>query len=167
MIPDKSRDEVLVAETETMVFRNSCIHGTGGFASRDICKGARVIEYVGERISKKESLRRCEDNNEYIFTLNDDLDVDGNVEWNPARFINHSCAPNCDAEVEADHIWIVANRDIKAGEEITFNYAYDLEDYREYPCRCGASNCVGYIVAEEYFEYVRKNNEAQGTANDE
>ena len=57
-----------------------------------------VLEYVGEKISKSESLRRCEENNEYIFTLNEQEDLDGNVEWNPARFINHSCVPNCDAE---------------------------------------------------------------------
>src|SRR5438270_11007606 len=127
---------VLVAETESMVFRNSRIHGTGGFARRDICKGEQVIEYVGEPISKQESLRRCEANNEYIFTLSDELDVDGNVVWNPARFINHSCAPNCDAEVEADQIWIIANRDIKAVEEITFYYACEQAYYRVDPSRC-------------------------------
>ena len=112
------------------------------------------MEYVGERISKTESLRRCEQNNEYIFALNEEQDLDGNVAWNPARFLNHSCAPNCEAELEDGRIWIVATRDLRAGEEITFNYGYDLVDYREYPCRCGSPHCVGYIVAEEFFEHV-------------
>ena len=79
--------------------------------------------------------------------------------WNPARFINHSCAPNCEAEVKDGQIWIVAGRDLKVGEEITFNYGFDLEDYRLYPCRCGAPACVGYIVAEEFFPHVRRQQE--------
>ena len=145
----------MVAETDLVVFSRSPIHGIGGFARRDIPKDARVIQYVGEKIDRHESLRRCEADNEYIFRLNEELDVDGNVEWNPARFINHSCAPNCDAELNQGEIWIVANRDIRAGEELTFNYGFDLEDYRNYPCRCGASECVGYIVAEEFFDHVR------------
>jgi SET domain-containing protein len=145
-----------VIETEFMIFRPSPIHGTGGFARTAIPKGTRVIEYVGERIDKRESLRRCEANNEYIFTLNDEHDLDGSVEWNPARFINHSCTPNCDAEIDDDRIWVVANRDIQPGEEITFNYGFDLEDYRKYPCLCGSPDCVGYIVDAEFFEHVRK-----------
>src|ERR1019366_7845176 len=107
--------------TELVVFRGSAIHGTGGFAKTAIRKGAQIIEYVGERISKAESLRRCEQNNAYIFTLNDQQDLDGNVAWNPARYINHSCAPNCEAERYEARIWIIATRDIQAGEEITFN----------------------------------------------
>ncbi len=153
---DLSKQERPVIETEWLLFRRSTIHGLGGFAGKDIPKGTRVIEYVGERISKQESLRRCEANNEYIFTLTDDEDIDGNVEWNPARFINHCCTPNCDAENEGEHIWIVANRDIRAGEEVTFNYGFDLEDYKNYPCRCGSPQCVGYIVAEDFFDHVRR-----------
>jgi uncharacterized protein len=148
--------EIVVAETELVRFKTSPIHGTGGFARRDIPSGTSVIEYVGEKISKAESLLRCEANNEYIFALDDEHDLDGRVNWNPARFINHSCAPNGDAELDLGRIWIVARRDIAAGEEITFNYGYDLEDYREYPCRCGAAGCVGYIVAEEFIEQVRR-----------
>jgi SET domain-containing protein len=146
----------IVAETEQIVFRRSTIHGTGGFARVDIPCGAQLIEYVGEKITKAESLQRCEQNNEYIFELSDEWDLDGNVPWNPARFLNHSCAPNCEALLEDEHIWIFAVRDIRAGEEITFNYGYDLTDYREHPCRCGAPNCLGYIVAEAFFETLRK-----------
>ena len=143
-------DELLV------VLRPSLIHGVGAFANAAIPQGTHIMEYVGEPITKAESLRRCEESNEYIFTLNDKEDLDGNVAWNPARFFNHSCAPNCDAELENGHIWIISNRDILAREELTFNYGFDLEDYREYPCRCGAPTCVGFIVAEEFFEHVRQ-----------
>jgi uncharacterized protein len=152
---DRRVDLAPLAETECLRFGASPIHGFGAFARGDLPKGARLIEYVGQKIDKQESLRRCEENNEYLFTLNEREDLDGNVEWNPARFINHSCAPNCDAELEGVHIWIVARRNIHAGEEITFNYGFDLEDYRKYPCRCGAPGCVGFIVAEEFFDHVR------------
>src|SRR5882724_503536 len=141
-------------------FQPSPIHGLGGFAKCEISKGARVLEYVGEKITVQESLRRCEGKNEYIFALSEQIHLDGHVGWNPARLLNHSCAPNCDAELEAGRIWIVARRDIRAGEELTFNYGFDLVDYREHPCRCGAPNCAGYIVAEEFFEHVRRNQRA-------
>lgn len=144
-------------KTELVIYRNSPIHGTGGFARVDIPAGTTIVEYVGEKISKAESARRCEEDNHYIFDLDETTDLDGNVENNPARFINHSCSPNCEAQSEADRIWIVALRDIRAGEELGFNYGYDLDDYLEHPCRCGAENCVGYIVAEEFFSRFGKN----------
>lgn len=148
-------DKPLVAETALVCFHESAIHGTGGFANVDIVAGTRAIEYVGERITKAESLCRCESNNKYIFSLDETYNLDGNVPWNPARFLNHSCDPNCEAKPDGGCIWIVARRDIRAGEEITFNYGYDLEDYREHPCRCGVADCAGYIVAAEFFEHVR------------
>ena len=144
------------SDQEVIVFRRSPIHGLGGFASQRIEKGVRMIEYLGEKINKSESLRRCEANNEFIFRLNETEDLDGNVAWNPARWINHSCAPNCEAELDDDRIWIVALRNIEPNEEITFNYGYDLEDYQQYPCWCGSPQCVGFIVAEEFFEHLRQ-----------
>jgi SET domain-containing protein len=138
-----------------MESRASGIHGTGSFATRDLTAGTLIIEYVGERVTRAESLRRCELNNPYIFRLDEGHDLDGDVECNPARFINHSCDPNCDAELIDGRIWIIARRAITAGEELTFNYGYDLQDYQDYPCACGASQCVGFIVAEEFFEHVR------------
>jgi SET domain-containing protein len=146
-------------ETNWLVFKKSPIHGVGGFAKRNAPGGTRVIEYVGEKIDKKESLRRCEANNQYIFALNEREDLDGDVDWNPARFINHSCAPNCEIEWDGNHLWLVAMHNIKAGEEITFNYGYDLIDYKEYPCTCGAVECVGFIVAETFFETLRAKSE--------
>lgn len=137
---------------ELVEFRPSAIHGMGAFAAGSIPKGRPIIEYLGVRITKAESLRRCEADNQYIFSLSAEADLDGNVDWNPARFINHSCSPNCDAELDNERIWIVAQRDIAPGEEITFNYGFDLEDFRNYPCNCGSHNCAGYIVAEEFFQ---------------
>jgi SET domain-containing protein len=133
----------------------SPIHGHGGFATRFLPKGARIIEYAGERITKAESSRRCQEQNWFIFGLDEEYDLDGNVEWNPARFLNHSCAPNGEAVCEDGRVWIVALRDIPPGKEITFNYGYDLVDYQEHPCRCGAPECAGYIVAEDLFAQVR------------
>jgi SET domain-containing protein len=149
--------------TRWLVFKASPIHGLGGFAKADIPTATRVIEYVGERINKEESLRRCEASNHYIFALNDREDLDGNVDWNPARYINHSCAPNSEIEWDGSHLWLVARRDIKAGEEVTFNYGYDLVDYREYPCTCGSAECVGYILAEAFFEAVRTKSEIRNS----
>jgi uncharacterized protein len=137
-------------------FRTSTIHGTGGFAVQKIPAGTRIIEYIGELITKEESLRRVEADNEFIFELDGEHDLDGSVDWNPARLINHSCGPNCESEIDEDHVWIVAMRDIEPGEELTFNYCYDLEDYRQYPCRCGSPQCVGYMVAEDHFDHVRR-----------
>lgn len=144
-----------VTLTEWVVFKPSSIHGTGGFARKLIPKATRVLEYLGEKITKAESLRRCQRQNDYIFALNDQFDLDGNFPWNPARWLNHSCAPNCEAEHTGEQIWIVALRDIPPGEELTFNYGYDLTDYRDYPCHCGAPTCLGYMVAEEFFASLR------------
>jgi len=134
----------------------SKIHGTGVFARAQIAKGTKVLEYVGERLTKEESWRRRQEGNFFIFTVTDDFDIDGAMDWNPARFINHSCAPNCEAQEEDERIWIIALRDLTAGEELTFNYGYDLQDYEEHPCRCGAPQCVGFMVAEEHAMEVRR-----------
>lgn len=134
----------------------SAIHGTGVFARADIPAETRIIEYVGERVDKEESERRRKASNFFIFIVTDDFDIDGLVDWNPARFINHCCAPNCEAREEDEHIWVYALREIKAGEELSFNYGYDLQDYEDHPCRCGAPSCIGFMVAEEHFDDVRR-----------
>lgn len=149
-------------ENAWLEFRDSPIHGRGGFARRLIPEGTQIIEYVGRRISKDESARLCEEENHYIFNLGDDFDLDGDVEWNPARLINHSCDPNCHAEQDGDRIFIFAQRDIRPGEELSFNYGYELENYRDHPCRCSTARCVGYIVAEEYHDLVRQETPAPG-----
>ncbi|MBL9140065.1 MAG: SET domain-containing protein-lysine N-methyltransferase [Verrucomicrobiales bacterium] len=151
---------------EWMELGSSGIHGRGGFARCLIPAGTTIIEYVGERVGKEESSRRCEDGNPFIFTINEEWDIDGNVDQNPARFLNHSCAPNCEAQQEEDRIWIVAIRDIEAGEELTFNYGYDLSEWRDYPCDCGAASCLGYIVAAEHHSKVRQQLGVEAVRND-
>jgi hypothetical protein len=147
--------------------KNSKIHSNGVFTRIDIEKGTKIIEYIGEKITKEESEKRCDAMLEmsksnpqlgavYIFELDDEYDIDGNFDYNFARLINHSCSPNCEIDISDGHIWIVALRDIKAGEELTYNYEYDLEDYKDHPCKCGSKNCVGYILAEEHWPEMKK-----------
>jgi SET domain-containing protein len=136
--------------------RPSQIHGLGAFACKTVAPGERVVRYNGRRISKEESLESCKSGNPFIFYLNETEDLDGNSEDNPARHLNHSCAPNCEAILIDGEIWIVALRQIAQDEELTFNYGYDLTDWRSYPCRCGMSCCVGYMVAEDFFPQLRQ-----------
>jgi len=148
---------------ELVEFKPSPIHGTGGFARADLPAGTRAIEYVGERIDKRESLARCMRGEPFIFHLDEQWDLDGNVDWNPARLLNHSCAPNCEAELSDGRIWIATIRPVARDEELTFNYGYDLVDYRDHPCRCGAAGCVGYIVAGEFFDRMRSDFRSAGS----
>lgn len=147
---------------EMVYFKESVIHRLGGFAKKRIRAGTRIIEYVGEKIPKHVSAIRLEANNHYIFVLSDECDLDGDVDWNPAKYFNHSCAPNCDSDVEDGRVWIVANRLIQRDEELTYNYGFDLDEYSDYPCRCGSTDCVGYIVAAEFVDEVKKRGTAQG-----
>lgn len=146
-------DDVIVG---TVAFRKSPIHGMGGFARATIRKGARIIEYLGEKLDKAEAQRRCEAGNVYVFEVTEDFDIDGNVEWNPARWINHSCNPNAETEIIDGHVYVVATRTIRTGEEIVYNYNFDLSEYEDYPCNCGAEQCIGFMVAEEHWPEVRR-----------
>lgn len=163
-------------QSELCEVRGSVIHGQGVYATSGIAKGARIIEYVGEKIGKAESERRCNEQLEssaksggaavYVFTLDDRYDIDGNVPWNTARLINHSCEPNCEAWIEESRIFLYASRDIAAGEELTFDYGFDIECYLDHPCRCGSKGCMGYIVSRdqwpELLELLGKSNPDAG-----
>jgi len=153
---EKSRRMSEPVQSDLFEVKPSLIHGTGVFARTAIAEETRILEYVGERLDKVESLRRRKGGNFFIFTVTDDFDIDGAVDWNPARFINHSCGPNCEARMEDEHIWIYALRNIAPGEELSFNYGYDLDDYEEHPCACGSPRCIGFMVAEEYFEDIQR-----------
>lgn len=132
----------------------SRIVGQGLFAAQDIKQDTRIIPYIGEKISKDESTRRLVQGNVYIFTFNERFDIDGKTLKNTARYINHSCDPNCEVDVTSRTIWIVALRDITAGEELTYNYGYEVRDYMEHPCTCRAKNCCGYILDRQYWDLI-------------
>ncbi len=133
----------------------SSIDRQGIFAKRYIPTGTAIFPYRGEQISKQESTRRLEEGNAYLFILNDEFDLDGSVTENLARFVNHSCQPNCESYHEGDTIWISSVEDIQQGQELTMNYGYGLEDYPSNPCLCGQPDCIGYIVAEDHQDTVR------------
>ena len=127
-------------------------NGRGLYATKDIKEGTKIIDYVGKVITKKQTENSSKfDNNKpiYLFNLNERYDLDGDVSWNTARLINHSCSNNCDYIGKGLKLWVTAIKDIKKGEELTCDYgfAYD-SDYRQFPCNCGSINCVGYIVRE-------------------
>jgi uncharacterized protein len=137
--------------------RGSPIQGQGAFATRPIRKGTRIVEYTGERIDADEADRRYDDDtmeshHTFLFVLNDDEIVDAGVGGNEARFINHSCAPNCEAIIESGRIFIYALRGIAPGEELVYDYAYERAGPYEpawdtlYTCRCGAADCRGSIL---------------------
>ena len=134
----------------------SGIAGQGLFAAIDLKKGTRIIQYIGEKISKPESDRRLAADNVYIFELNERYAIDGKTLKNLARYINHSCAPNCEVENTGRAIWIVAGRDIQEGEELSYDYGYEAEGYEAHPCHCGATNCCGYMIARQYWGLIKR-----------
>jgi SET domain-containing protein len=137
---------------------DSPIQGKGGFATRRIARGTRLIEYAGERIDHAEADRRYDDaamrrHHTYLFTIDRHTVVDAAVGGNASRFINHSCEPNCDALIEGGRVFITAARDIRPGEELTYDYSVRREGGEEeepperYACRCGARRCRGTILS--------------------
>lgn len=144
-------------QSEFCEVRGSAIHGRGVYATTFIPQETKIIEYVGELVDKDESGKRgisqhaksleTGDAAVYIFTLSRKYDIDGNVPWNTARLINHSCKPNCEAWIEGRKIFIHSLTKIEAGEELTFDYGFDVDCYEDHPCRCGKEGCVGYIVS--------------------
>tara|TARA_B100001248_G_scaffold262737_1_gene262019 strand:- start:21171 stop:21755 length:585 start_codon:yes stop_codon:yes gene_type:complete len=146
--------------------QSSDIHKRGVFSTAFIPKGTKILEYVGEKITKAESDRRALEREEkgrkngsglvYIFELNQRYDIDGNVSYNHAKYINHSCEPNAEAECIRGHIWIIATRDIEPGEELSYDYGYDMDEFLDHPCLCGSDSCIGYIVRKDLRWRVKK-----------
>jgi hypothetical protein len=116
------------------------IDGLGLFAMEPIKKGTYVIEYVGEIITPAEGDKR---NSRYIFSVNERVDIDGTPRWNTARYINHSCRPNCDAEEISGRVFIQARRNIMLGEEITYDYGKEYFDEWIKPKGCRCQKCTG------------------------
>ena len=149
--------------------KKSKVHGSGIFATQDIKKATRIIEYVGEKILKSEGDKRSEDRikkylhkkNEgsvYIFELNKKYDIDGSPEYNKARYINHSCDPNCEVDIIKNKIWILSIKKIKKGEELNYDYGYpfDNDDYMDHVCKCGSKKCISYIISQDDWKKFKK-----------
>ncbi len=137
--------------------RDSAVSGRGAFAIRDIPKGERIVEYTGERITHAEADRRYDDDSmeehhTFLFTVSGRTVIDATHGGNEARFINHSCAPNCESEIVRGRVFIFALRDILAGEELAYDYAYERNgeeterEEEQYRCLCGTSECRGSIM---------------------
>ncbi len=140
--------------------RDSSIQGLGAFALSRIKAGTRLIEYRGERLTPAQADARYPDglderHHTYLFATDDDVVIDAAVDGNEARFINHSCDPNCDAVIDDGRIWIETIREVEPGEELAYDYAYILDERhtpsakRRYPCTCGSENCRGTILGRK------------------
>lgn len=140
------------------VVKNSKIHGRGVFAARKIPADTCIIEYTGERISAKKAAARgsSDPDNPYhtfFFSLENGRLIDGGVDGNDARWINHACEPNCEAREENGRVFIYALRDIKRGEELNYDYGLIIDGRhtpalkQAYGCKCGAASCRKTMLA--------------------
>ncbi len=146
--------------SSAVAVRNSPIHGRGVFAVLALARGARIIEYTGKRMSHAEADRLYSELHEnsahtMLFTVNDDVVIDATKRGGPARWINHSCVPNCESAEEDGRMFIDALRAIRAGEELSFDYNLLLEERhtpklkREHACYCGARKCRGTMLGKK------------------
>jgi len=160
------------AVSDLVEVRNSPIHGRGVYAAKSIKKGDRIIEYVGERISHAEADRRFwekgeDDGHTFLFVVNHRTVIDGTHGGNDARYINHRCEPNCETVTEGNRIFIDAVKDIKAGEELGYDYQLtwdsgdDPEELKLYDCRCGAKNCRGTMLDKLPLDEQRRRERAR------
>ena len=138
--------------------RDSRVHGRGVFALVDLKAGETLVEYVGEIIDWEEALNRHphdpeQPNHTFYFHIDETRVIDANVNGNRARWINHSCDPNCEASEEAGRVFIRSLREIKAGEEIFYDYGLVIDEplsdelKADYPCWCGAELCRGTLLS--------------------
>lgn len=138
--------------------RRSKVHGNGVFALQDIAEGEVLIEYIGEIIGWDEAQRRhphdlANPNHTFYFHIDEDRVIDAKFGGNSARWINHSCDPNCFADEQDGRIFITALRNISAGEELNYDYGLIIEERytpklkAEYPCWCGSESCRGTLLA--------------------
>jgi SET domain-containing protein len=139
--------------------RRSGVHGKGVYALRSLCAGERLIEYTGESITWAEALRRhphdpAQPTHTFYFHIDDGRVIDAKYGGNSSRWINHSCAPNCEAEpTDCGRVFIRALRQIAVGEELFYDYGLVIDQAHTaklkaaYPCWCGAADCRGTLLA--------------------
>ena len=132
--------------------KKSNIDNKGLCASQDIKDRTKIIEYKGKILTKKQVEENSKFDNEkaiYLFNINKKYDLDGDFKYNIARLINHSCDPNCEVFGTGLKVWVYAIKDIKKGEELSYDYGFGFdENYKDYPCKCGSKNCCKYILRE-------------------
>ena len=140
--------------------KKSKIDNRGLYAATNIKKNTKIIEYKGKIITVKETETNPKFDNDkaiYLFNLNKKYDLDGDFKYNTARLINHSCDPNCEVDGVGLKLWIYAVKDIKKNEELTYDYGFSFDkDYKDFPCRCGAKKCVGFIVNSQSRWRIKK-----------
>ena len=134
--------------------RRSGVHGQGGFATREIRRGERIIEYKGERMPWDAASEDPDDPHTFLFGLSEsNIVINAGIGGNDARWINHSCDPNCEAVEEGDRVFIYALRDLRPGEELFYDYGLEIDEPRspetekQFQCMCGSSNCRGTLLA--------------------
>ena len=138
--------------------RRSGVHGKGVFALVDLAPGETLIEYTGEIITWTEALERhphdpSDPNHTFYFHIDEDRVIDAKYGGNSARWINHSCKPNCEADIEDGRVFIRSLRAIEAGEELFYDYGLVIDEKltpklkAQYPCWCGAKKCRGTLLA--------------------
>ena len=141
--------------------KKSKIDKKGLYASCNIKKGTKIIEYKGKIISVKKSITDPKFDNEkaiYLFNINKRFDLDGDFKFNIARLINHSCDPNCEVFGEGLKVWVYAMKDIRKGDELSYDYGFSYdENFKQFPCNCRSKKCVGYIVREGSRWRIKKN----------
>lgn len=133
----------------SLVIRSSKIHATGCYTTAPIAEGTFIVEYTGPRLTAEQAeTHYAEQEETYLFALDDGKHViDG---FGEAAFINHSCDANCETDEVNGRIWIIAARDIVAGEELTYDYnLFDGDEDDDALCNCGARNCRGTLYGEE------------------
>ena len=156
----KAKLDALVVPGNFIKARKSKVHGLGVFAVAPIAEGQHLIEYIGQRIDWKEALRRhphdpAQPNHTFYFSLEGGDCLDANVGGNDSRWINHSCAPNCEADELHGRVFIKALRNIPKGEELFYNYGLVIDEKytkklkSDYACWCGAPKCRGTMLASK------------------
>ena len=147
--------------------KKSKIDNKGLYAATNIKKDTQIIEYKGKIITVKETETNPKFDNDkaiYLFNLNKKYDLDGDFKYNTARLINHSCDPNCEVDGVGLKLWIYALKDIKKNEELTYDYGFSFDkDYKDFPCRCGAKKCVGFIVNSQSRWRIKKSKRRKST----